>query len=102
MGARIFVRICALAVGAGALLAGSAMAAPSDADAKAKKRRDDPNRMVCRTIMPSGSRISTRHCRPQADWERDERETQDAALSQQTGPGYQPPNTGVVTGERPQ
>jgi hypothetical protein len=81
----------AIALGVAALLALPAAAAASDGDAKAKARKDDPNRMVCRSIMPSGSRISQRTCRSKADWDRDERETQDAALNQQNGPGYRPP-----------
>jgi hypothetical protein len=90
MVAKALVKASALA-GIAALLAWIPATVGHAESAKAKAARDDPNRMVCRSITPSGSRISTRHCRPQADWERDERETQDAALQQQNGPGYRPP-----------
>src|SRR3954464_15108484 len=90
MAARAVAKPSAFA-GIAALLAWIPATVGHAESAKAKAARDDPNRMVCRSITPSGSRISTRHCRTQADWERDERETQDAALQQQNGPGYRPP-----------
>jgi hypothetical protein len=83
----------ASAIALGALFIASAFASPAGAKDK-KADKDDPNRMVCRTLTMSGSRISSRYCRTKADWDRDERETQDAALQQHTGPGYRPPPEG--------
>jgi hypothetical protein len=101
MSVKAWLKTGILAIGAGALLSGSAMAASSDADAQKQKKKDELNRMVCRSIMKSGTRISERICRTRMDWDRDAREAEDAALAQTTGPGFQPLNKGVVTGAAP-
>lgn len=55
-----------------------------DPDAKAKKK--DPNRRVCRNVVISGTRLSERHCRSAADWERDaERAQRDVQEGQVEG-----------------
>lgn len=93
MGMKSFVKVVALAAGIGAVFTASAVAGQTAASSGGEERRkasDDPNRRVCRTIVQSGSRLSSRVCRTQADWDREMRETQDAALAQQTGPGFRP------------
>lgn len=46
--------------------------------------------MVCRNVVMSGTRLSSRHCRTQAEWDRQERQTQEEALRQRTGPAIIP------------
>ena len=87
------LKIAALAISAGALVATSAIAAQTSGTAptaEQKKTARDRNRMVCRNLTMSGTRLSSRHCQTQADWEQQERDSQDAALQQQNGRGDRP------------
>ena len=64
----------ALAIGFSALWAGPALTSGSAATAAAaeeqpKAARNDPNRRVCRNLLRSGTRLTTRYCRTQAEWD---------------------------------
>ena len=63
----------ALVMGAGAPPAGAMV----QSDAKAKQ---DRSRRVCRTITPTSSRLVQRVCRPQHEWDEEQRATQDSVL----------------------
>jgi hypothetical protein len=71
MGVKPIVAACALAVGFGALWATPALTGGSAATAadETPKARNDPNRRVCRNLMRSGTRFTTRYCRTQAEWD---------------------------------
>jgi len=47
------------------------------------KAKDDPSRRVCRNIIPSGSRLGSRVCRTQAQWDEARDKTQDGVLQNQ-------------------
>jgi hypothetical protein len=72
MGVKPIVAASALAMGFGALWAspgltsGSQAAAPAEAP---KATTGDPSRRVCRNLVRSGTRLSTRYCRTQAEWD---------------------------------
>lgn len=77
--------IAALAVGLGALGTGAAVA--GEGGGKGKKASDDPSKRVCRTIVPVGSRLGTRVCRTQAQWDEARDKAQQGVLEHQMGPG---------------
>jgi hypothetical protein len=86
MGVKPFLTAAALAVGIGALWSGAAVAG----DDKAKLgTKDDPGRRVCRSILPTGSRFTTRVCRTAAEWDKLAEEAGEGGRKMQTGPGYQ-------------
>lgn len=87
MSGKPFVKSIAVAIGLGAIVASSAIAAQGNPPAVTKDQGDrDDSRMVCRNLVMSGTRLSSRHCRTQAEWDRQERQTQDETLRQRTGP----------------
>ena len=62
-----------------ALVAGAAALAdpPAAGDPALKARKDDPNRMICRTMEGSGSRLERqRACHTAAEWAELRRQTQ--------------------------
>jgi hypothetical protein len=62
----------AVAIGASALLTGTAIAGEAAAGASvagAKASKTDTSKRVCRSIMPTGSRLGARQCRTQAEWD---------------------------------
>jgi hypothetical protein len=62
----------ALAIGFGALWASPALTsgtAAAAAEEQPKAARSDPGRRVCRNLIRSGTRLSTRYCRTQAEWD---------------------------------
>lgn len=59
--------------------AGTSINAPSDGP-----RTTDPSRRVCRSIRPTGSRLSTRQCRTQAQWDELREETRQFVQDGQT------------------
>lgn len=84
MAAMRIAMMCALALGsmaAGPALTGEAAAKKPKAD------KDDPSRRVCRSIVTVGTRLSTRVCRTQQQWDDAQRKTQDGLLDHQMGPG---------------
>lgn len=50
----------------------------------AKKGKDDTSRRICKVVMPTGSRMTTRICRTQAEWDRSMDKSQQGLLDQQT------------------
>lgn len=84
MARKTIVNVPALAVGLGLLWAGSALAhegtTPAPGDAKPEKTA----RKVCRTLTPSGSRLTVRRCMSQADWDANENKSRDGLLKFQT------------------
>ena len=49
----------------------------------ADKAKTDPSRRVCRNVVPTGSRMSQRVCRTQAQWDASRDKTQDSVLQHQ-------------------
>ena len=84
MARKPIARISAV-MGIAALLAGTAfvgatgVAAAPDKDNAAKDR----SRRVCRTVMPSGSRLTQRVCRTQGEWDETQDKVQDGVLQHQ-------------------
>ena len=68
VGMRILT-VAALAIGLGALGSGPAFAAGGDGASKPDKAKEDTSRRVCRSVVPTGSRMSSRICRTQAEWD---------------------------------
>ncbi|HST35484.1 MAG TPA: hypothetical protein VLK25_02490 [Allosphingosinicella sp.] len=80
-----FARLSAV-MGVAALLAATAFVGATGVSAAPDKQADtkDPrSRRVCRTVMPSGSRLTTRVCRTQAEWEEGRSKTQQGVLDHQ-------------------
>ena len=78
MGLTRFITITALAMALGAL--GTAPAVAGDEAKKPKLAKDDPSRRVCKNIVRVGTRLSTRVCRTQADWDSSMDKAQDGQL----------------------
>jgi hypothetical protein len=74
----------ALAIGLGALGAAPAFAAEGDGGAKPKKAKDDTSRRVCKSVVPTGSRMSGRICRTKAEWDAAMDKSQENVLRHQT------------------
>lgn len=76
----------ALTMGLAVLLAGAVLApvtgaAATGASVEAQRKvNDERTRRVCRTVMPTSSRLTTRVCRTQAEWDESMREQQDSFL----------------------
>lgn len=86
MGAKRIVTASVAALALGAIGSGGML--PAEASAKkAKSAKDDTSRRVCRAVVPTGSRLSTRVCRTQAQWDEAQRKAQDGLLDEQMGPG---------------
>jgi hypothetical protein len=84
MAAGQIITIAALATGLG--IPG---AAPARADAPAgtsqpKKAKLDTSRRICRNLVPTGSRMSGRICRTQAEWDKSMDKSQQGLLRHQT------------------
>jgi hypothetical protein len=58
---------------------GAASAAPAD---PVKPGKDDGSRRICKTITPSGSRLTLRRCKTAAEWDEAMWKTQEGALKQ--------------------
>lgn len=69
MGARKIITVAALAVGLSALGAGPAFADEAPGTNQPKKAKPDTSRRVCRSLVPTGSRMSGRVCKTQAEWD---------------------------------
>jgi hypothetical protein len=87
MGVKPIVTNFALAMGIGALWAGTAVAGGTGGSAagaaKAKSAKEDTSRRVCRNLTPSGTRLTTRTCRTQAAWDERQDKTQEGVLRHQ-------------------
>ncbi len=93
MGAKPIGTASVFAMGIAALWAGPALAGETSAllagDAVQKQRNaaDDSSRRVCRNITPTGSRLTKRVCRTQAEWDKSRDKTQDSHLQELLGDG---------------
>lgn len=87
MGVARIITIAALAIGLGAMGARSAASANGPGASKGKKAKEDPSKRVCRNLILSGSRLSTRVCRTQQQWDESRDKAQDGVLQHQMGPG---------------
>jgi hypothetical protein len=73
----------AAAIGAAAL-SGVPQSPAARAQAEGENKPDDPRaRRVCRTLTPSGTRMTRRVCRTQEEWDRAMERTQDGVLQHQ-------------------
>jgi hypothetical protein len=65
--------VSVLALGLTALCAGPANAAAGSADtsigAASKSGAKDTSRRICKSVVPTGTRVSKRDCRTQAEWD---------------------------------
>lgn len=80
MGGMRILTVAALAIGLGALGAVPASAA----DDGASKKAEDTSRRVCRMVIPTGSRMTSRICRTQAEWDAAMDKTQANVLRHQS------------------
>lgn len=85
MSAKPIVTACALAmtVFAGGFGAVAATAQEQGKAAAQSTAQPDRSRRVCRTEVPSGSRLARRTCRTQAEWDESQYRTQDGVLQHQ-------------------
>lgn len=89
MGTKMIAAAAALAISFGPM-AGPAFAADKSAtpEAGAKKAaKDDPSRRVCRNLTISGSRLTTRFCQTQAEWDRQAEQAMRNAMGQKANAG---------------
>ena len=86
MSAKPLLTAAAIAMGIGALWTGTAIAGNDKAKLGSK---DDPGRRVCRSVLPTGSRFTTRVCRTAAEWDKLAEEAGEGGRKMQTAPGYQ-------------
>jgi len=84
MGARHFITIAALAMGLGVLGAGPAFADDAAGISQPNKAKTDTSRRVCRNLVPTGSRMSGRVCKTQAEWDASRDKVGDGVLRHQT------------------
>ena len=82
MGGKRIMAVAALAMGLTTLGAGPAYADEGDGATKPKKA--DTSRRVCKSVVPTGSRVSSRMCRTQAEWDAAMDKSQDNILRHQT------------------
>jgi hypothetical protein len=79
MGAKRVLTKSAMALAVGAMCAGAVL--PGVAAAKGPKAgAEDTSRRVCKNVTPTGSRMPTRVCRTQAQWDETRDKTQDGVL----------------------
>lgn len=57
--------------------------AQDQGQAKTTTAQNDRSRRICRTEVPSGSRLARRTCRTQAEWDESQYRTQDGVLQHQ-------------------
>ncbi|HVQ07413.1 MAG TPA: hypothetical protein VMS43_03155 [Allosphingosinicella sp.] len=69
MGVKSIVAACALAMGFGALWASPGVAGEPAATEAQPAAQGDRSRRVCRNLVRSGTRLSTRYCRTQQEWD---------------------------------
>lgn len=93
MGAKPIGTASAFVMGLVVLWAGTALAGETeglsagDAVETQRKTEDDSSRRVCRNITPTGSRMTERKCRTQAEWDASRKKTQDGHLNELLGYG---------------
>lgn len=88
MGLKSIARAAMFAIGVGALATGAGLSA--------KKPKDDTSKRVCKTVMPTGSRMTTRICKTPEEWAKMMDKTQEGVLAHQTTE-----STGMEQGQGP-
>jgi hypothetical protein len=78
------ITVAALAMGLG--LAGASPGLADDAAGLSQpdKAKTDTSRKICRMVVPTGSRMTNRICRTQAEWDKAMDKTQQGVLRHQT------------------
>jgi hypothetical protein len=84
MAIRSIVTAAAVAIGLSAFATAPAVADDASGTQQPTKAKDDPSRRICKTIIPTGSRMTSRVCRTRAQWEASMDKTQDGVLHHQT------------------
>lgn len=84
MGGKRIITVAALAIGLSAVGAGPALADDGAGASKPKKAKDDTSRRVCRMVVPTGSRMTSRICRTEAEWSASMDKSQANILRHQT------------------
>jgi hypothetical protein len=84
MGAKQMITVAILAMGLGVLGAGPAFADEAAGVSQPKTAKADTSRRVCRNLVPTGSRMSSRVCKTQAEWDATRDKTADNLLRHQS------------------
>lgn len=71
-----------LAIAIAVMLTGPSLASVGGVATEGEVEKDKSSR-VCRTVTPSGSRLTRRVCRSQEEWDSTQQKAQDGALDQQ-------------------
>lgn len=71
-----------LAIAIAVTLTGATLASAGGVATEGQAEKEKSHR-VCRTVTPSGSRLTRRVCRSQEDWDSTQQKAQDGALDQQ-------------------
>ena len=81
MGVKPLLTASALAMGLGGLWGTAALAGETggstSATTQAGPGKKDPSKRVCKSVIPTGTRLSARECRTQAEWDEHARQTRD-------------------------
>jgi hypothetical protein len=83
MSVKPIVTACALAMALVLTSGVTVTAATAQEQGKTTTTQNDRSRRVCRTEVPSGSRLARRTCRTQAEWDESQYRTQDGVLQHQ-------------------
>jgi hypothetical protein len=84
MGASQTMTIAALAMALGAIAAGPAFADDAPGTSQPRKAKSDTARKICRVMIPTGSRMTSRICRTQAEWDKSMDKNQESLLRYQS------------------
>ncbi|MEA3063873.1 MAG: hypothetical protein QOJ27_301 [Sphingomonadales bacterium] len=84
MGSRQIVTVAALAIGIGVFGAGPAFADEGSGNSQPGKAMTETSRKICRILIPTGSRMTTRICRTQAEWAKSMDKAQESMLRYQS------------------
>lgn len=84
MACKAVVKFSTLVASLGLLWAGSALAQTGDTGNQGGGKPEKTARRICRSITPSGSRLTVRRCMTQADWDKAEDKSRDGVLKFQT------------------
>lgn len=71
------------AFGTGAAIAAGGPETAGSSEAQPLKSKNDTSKRICRNIVQSGTRMSTRYCRTQAEWDRAAEKNQEFLLQGQ-------------------
>lgn len=83
MDAKRIMTVAALAIGLGTISSGSALADEGAGTSQPKEAKINEGRRICRNLMPSGTRLTSRVCKTKAEWDRAMDKTQESVLHHQ-------------------